>query len=309
MSILVGKNCQVLLFRVFQDFSIAWSVWLWNLYSTMTMTMVCVLDATAASICMIQKDWGWFIIWNVQQICFGFQDLSTKAGTLLKSPVKPSPLNGRNGSDFVSYFVDATQEGKGQKFSWVKYLPKKPGSKLKCLNVLSHVWNRRCLRALCYRFARNWRKWLCSPPDFFDSHFSMGSFNHVWGACFKLNVRSQSFFFAGFKTLQIQDTELSCKTGGSVLLFLFADDMICWSSLSPLCKLRHADVFHTSIHITVSLCVIKAPCLLQCHVCWTSFDAPKRTRGVQGFKDDQCDPRSPQFGTEYIKVLPDGFIN
>ena len=26
MSILVGKNCQVLLFRVFQDFSIAWSV-------------------------------------------------------------------------------------------------------------------------------------------------------------------------------------------------------------------------------------------------------------------------------------------
>lgn len=70
MSILVGKNCQVLLFRVFQDFSIAWSVSVWNLYSTMTMTMVCVLDATAACICMIQKDWGWFIIWNVQQICF-----------------------------------------------------------------------------------------------------------------------------------------------------------------------------------------------------------------------------------------------
>lgn len=138
--------------------------------------------------------------------------------------------------------------------------------------------------------------------------FFHGFFQPCLGCLLQAECQESVLFFAGFKTLQIQDTELSCKTGGSVLLFLFADDMICWSSLSPLCNLRHADVFHTSIHITVSLCVIKAPCLLQCHVCWTSFDASKRTRGVQGFKDDQCDPRSPQFGTEYTKVLPDGFI-
>ncbi len=70
-------------------------------------------------------------------------------------------------------------------------------------------------------------------------------------------------------------------------------------------KLLHADVFHTVNHITASLCVITASCLLQCHVCWTSFNTQK---GQGGFKDDQCDPPPPQFGTEYTKVLPDGCI-
>lgn len=284
MSILVGKNCQVLLFRVFQDFSIAWSVWLWNLYSTMTMTMVCVLDATAASICMIQKDWGWFIIWNVQQICFGFQDLSTKAGTLLKSPVKPSPLNGRNGSDFVSYFVDATQEGKGQKFSWVKYLPKKPGSKLKCLNVLSHVWNRRCLRALCYRFARNWRKWLCSPPDFFDSHFSMGSFNHVWGACFKLNVRSQSFFLLDSRLCRFKTLSFLVRQG--VQFYCFCSRMI-WFADPLYHHCANCGMQTFSIHLFISQYRFVS---LKLHVCSNAMfvgphSTPQKGQGV--FKDSR----------------------
>lgn len=54
-----------------------------------------------------------------------------------------------------------------------------------------------------------------------------GFFQPCLGCLLQAECQGSVLFFAGFKTLQIQDTELSCKTGGSVLLFLFADDMIC----------------------------------------------------------------------------------
>ena len=122
MSILVGKNCQVLLFRVFQDFSIAWSVSVWNLYSTMTMTMVCVLDATAACICMIQKDWGWFIIWNVQQICFRISGSQHQSRDPLEITSETFSFEWQKWFWFciLSYFIDAPLKDRGQKFSWVK---------------------------------------------------------------------------------------------------------------------------------------------------------------------------------------------
>ena len=114
--------------------------------------------------------------------------------------------------------------------------------------------------------------------------FFLGSFNHVWGACFKLNVRSQSFFLLDSRLCRFKTLSFLVRQG--VQFYCFCSRMIWFADpLYHHCrKLRHADVFHTSIHITVSLCVIKAPCLLQCHVCWTSFDAPK---GQGVFKDSR----------------------